>query len=68
MPELEKTRRELQQIRRMLERTQREVTELKAATDAALAPPPLKGRPGRLDDLREQLRAAHREASEESEE
>jgi hypothetical protein len=56
---------QLKALRTELEETRRELTELKAATEVAPAPPlpPLpRTRSGGLDDLREQLRAAHREA------
>ena len=55
---------QLSALRIELEETRRELTELKAATEAVPAPPlpPLpRTRSGGLDDLREQLRAAHRE-------
>lgn len=63
----------LGQIRRLrdeLDETQRQVNELRSAAAASVPvpPPPLpRSRPGGLDDLREELRAAHREdaASEE---
>jgi hypothetical protein len=58
---------EVSALRRDLEQTQNELGELKAATDIAPAPPLPKARPS-LDDLREQLRAAHREADETAEE
>jgi chromosome segregation ATPase len=59
---------EVSALRRELDQTQHEVSELKAATEIAPAPPLPKTRPGSLDDLREQLRAAHREADETTEE
>lgn len=52
------------QLRAELDETQRQVNELKAAAAEAVAtpPPPLpRARSARLDDLREQLRASHRE-------
>jgi hypothetical protein len=59
---LSQTRRELDQERQRLETAQRELGELKAAADVLPAPPPLpKSRTARLDDLRQQLRAAHAE-------
>jgi hypothetical protein len=61
---------ELADLRRDLEQTQLEVHELKAATEVLPAPPPPpplpRGRSGGLQDLREQLRAAHRESAESS--
>ena len=59
---------EVSALRRELDQTQHEVGELKAATEIAPAPPLPKTRPGSLDDLREQLRASHREADETTEE
>jgi hypothetical protein len=59
---------EVSVLRRDLEQTQREVGELKAATEITPAPPLPKTRPSSLDDLREQLRAAHRETDETREE
>ena len=62
--ELNDTRGELNDTRRELGDTRRELGELKAAVEAppVVAPPPLPRRRGaRLDDLREQLRASHRE-------
>jgi len=56
---------EIKQLRSELDETQRQVNDLKAAADAAVsqAPPPRlpRTRSSGLDDLREQLRAAHRE-------
>jgi hypothetical protein len=53
---------EISTLRRDLESTRKELDELKAAADVLPAPPPLpKTRSGRLDDLRQQLREAHRE-------
>jgi uncharacterized protein HemX len=65
-------RAEVSALRRDLEQTQRELGELKAATEITpaqpLPAPPLpKVRPS-LDDLREQLRAAHRESDNPAEE
>ena len=53
---------ELGSVRQELDRVQREVAELKAAVETVPAPPLPKGRAGGLDDLRAQLRAAHRES------
>ncbi len=53
---------QIKQLRRELDETQRQLNELKAAAEAVPAPPPLpKSRSSGLEDLREQLRAAHRE-------
>jgi hypothetical protein len=52
---------EMGELRRELDRALRELGELKTAAEAVPAPPLPKARPGGLDDLREQLRAAHRE-------
>jgi len=54
---------EIRQLRRELDETQRQLNELKAATDLmATPPPPLpRTRSSGLEDLRQQLRAAHRE-------
>ena len=53
---------QVKQLRRELDETQRQLNELKAAAEAVPAPPPLpKSRSSGLEDLREQLRAAHRE-------
>jgi hypothetical protein len=55
---------EIKQLRHELDETQRQLNELKAVTEAvpAAPPPPLpRTRSSGLDDLREQLRAAHRE-------
>lgn len=57
---------ELDQTQRLLNETRQQLDDLKAAAEVMPAPPPLpKARPrtGGLDDLREQLRAAHREES-----
>jgi outer membrane murein-binding lipoprotein Lpp len=52
-----------------LEDLRSEVSELRAAAQVVPVPPPLpKSRPGGLDDLRQQLRAAHSESAEPSEE
>jgi hypothetical protein len=50
---------ELGELRRDLETTRRELSELKAAAEIVPAPPLPKGRGAGLDDLREQLRASH---------
>jgi septal ring factor EnvC (AmiA/AmiB activator) len=67
--ELDETQRQLNETRRELDElrteTHRELNELKVAAAEApsvVAPPPLpRARSARLDDLREQLRASHRE-------
>ena len=62
--ELNDARRDFSDTRQELSDTRRELSELKAAVEAppVVAPPPLPRRRGaRLDDLREQLRASHRE-------
>ena len=57
------TRQELKLLRHDLDETQRQLNGLKAAAaDVVAAPPPLpRSRSSGLEDLREQLRAAHRE-------
>ena len=56
----------LRQIKREHEQLQTELGELKAAAEVVPAPPPLpKSRSGGLDDLRQQLRQAHAEETEE---
>src|SRR5712691_8481992 len=64
---------EVHALRRELEQTQNALGELKVATEITpsqpLPAPPLpKARPGGLDDLREHLRAAHRESDSTTEE
>ena|SRR5436190_14688589 len=59
--ELADLRSELLTTQRHLDRAQRELGELKAAAEVVPAPPLPRSRAGGLDDLREQLRAAHRE-------
>jgi len=60
--ELADLRSELLTTQRHLDRAQREVGELKAAAEVVPAPPLPRSRSGSgLEDLREQLRAAHRE-------
>lgn len=49
-------------LRRELDQTIQELNELKAAAQVVPAPPLPKARRGGLDELREQLRASHREA------
>jgi len=60
--ELADLRSELLTTQRHLDRAQRELGELKAAAEVLPAPPLPRARSGSgVDDLREQLRAAHRE-------
>jgi chromosome segregation ATPase len=60
--ELGDVRRLLEQTRRELDAARNELSELKAAAEVLPPPPPLpRTRSGRLEDLRQQLRAAHRE-------
>jgi hypothetical protein len=60
--DLGRLRQDLLDVRSDLDRTQRELEQLKAATDIVPAAPPLpRARSAGLTDLREQLRAAHRE-------
>jgi hypothetical protein len=67
--ELDQTQSHLNDTRQQLTETRQEVSdlrlelnELKAAAEVVPPPPPLpRARSGGLDDLREQLRAAHRE-------
>jgi hypothetical protein len=57
---------QVKQLRAELDETQRQLNELKAAAEVIPAPPPPplpRSRSSGLDDLREQLRAAHREES-----
>ena len=59
-------RTDVVQLRLELDQTQRELNELKAAAEVVPVPPPLpKTRSSGLEDLREQLRAAHREETSE---
>jgi len=57
------TRVALDQVRQELDRALRELSDLKATVGAVPPPPPPlpRARSSGLDDLREQLRAAHRE-------
>ena len=66
--DLERLRQELIDIRRDVDQSQRELDELKAATQVVPAPPLPRARSVGLNDLREQLRAAHREPDPSSEE
>jgi predicted PurR-regulated permease PerM len=53
---------QIRQLRRELDETQRQLNELKAAAEVVAAPPPPlpRTRSADLDDLRQQLREAHR--------
>jgi septation ring formation regulator EzrA len=66
--DLEGLRRETIDLRRDLDRAQRELEELKAATEILPAPPLPRARSAGLTDLREQLRAAHLDPESGSEE
>jgi hypothetical protein len=60
--DLERLSQTLTDMRNDIDELRRELGEVKAATEVVPIPPPLpRARPGRLDDLREQLRASHRE-------
>ena len=58
---LETLRQALVDLRRDMDHVQGELEELKAATEIVPSPPLPRARSGGLTDLREQLRAAHRE-------
>jgi hypothetical protein len=59
---LNDTRQVLEDTRHELDETRRELGDLRAAAEIVPPPPPLpRARSGGLEDLREQLRAAHRE-------
>jgi outer membrane protein TolC len=66
--ELDQTQTQLNTMREELDQTRQELDQLKAAAEVLPPPPPPlpRTRSGGLDDLREQLRAAHREESESS--
>jgi septal ring factor EnvC (AmiA/AmiB activator) len=67
--DLETTHTTLAEARAGLAETRAALAELKTATESVPAPPPLpKARSGGLDDLRQQLRAAHSADPEDSEE
>ena len=62
LTEIRLLRSELDQTQRLLNDTRDELNELKAAGEVVPAPPPLpRSRSSGLEDLREQLRASHRE-------
>lgn len=63
LTEIRQLRSELDQTQRLLNETQRELDELKAASEVVPAPPLPRTRSSGLEDLREQLRASHREES-----
>ncbi len=63
----ERAQQQREQQQRELEQVRRELAELKAAAEVVPVPPVPKGRSGRLDDLREQLRVAHRESASDEE-
>jgi hypothetical protein len=66
--DVDRLKQELLDIRRDLDRSQRELDELKSVTQLPPAPPLPRARSVGLHDLREQLRAAHREPEPPSEE
>jgi hypothetical protein len=52
---------QIKQLRAELDETQRQLNELKAAAEIVTTPPIIpRARSGGLDDLRQQLREAHR--------
>ncbi|MBV9324848.1 MAG: hypothetical protein JO352_13790 [Chloroflexi bacterium] len=62
--ELDQTQGQLNDTRRHVQELEQRVDELQATVQAAVGQPPPRlprGRAGGLDDLREQLRASHRE-------
>jgi septal ring factor EnvC (AmiA/AmiB activator) len=61
--QLNDTRQQVTETRQELSDVRQELNELKAAAEVIPPPPPPlpRARSGGLDDLREQLRAAHRE-------
>ena len=59
---------DVESLRAELQQSRQELGELKATIEAVPAPPPLpRARSGGLDDLRQQLRAAHAEPDESTE-
>ena len=54
---------QIKQLRRELDETQRQLNDLRTLVESTPAPPPPlpRTRSSGLDDLREQLRASHRE-------
>jgi len=66
--DVERLRQEMIDLRRDLDHAQHELEQLKAATQVVPAPPLPRARSTGLSDLREQLRAAHRESEAGSEE
>jgi chromosome segregation ATPase len=63
----DRAQQQREQQQREVEQVRRELVELTAAAEIVPVPPLPKGRSGRLDDLREQLRAAHREPASDEE-
>lgn len=66
LSEVRQLRSELDQTQRQLNETERELNDLKAAAEVIPGPPPPplpRTRSSGLEDLREQLRASHREES-----
>jgi septal ring factor EnvC (AmiA/AmiB activator) len=63
--ELDQTQRQLNEAQATLREVQQQLSDLKVAAEYVPPPPRLpRSRAGGLDDLREQLRAAHREGDE----
>lgn len=64
--ELDLTQSQLNETQARLRQVQQQVSELKAAAEVVPPPPPRlpRSHASGLDDLREQLRAAHREGDE----
>jgi uncharacterized coiled-coil DUF342 family protein len=61
--QVDELRGQVDQLHGQVDGLRRELADLKAAAEVANVPPPLpRARAGRLDDLREQLRASHRES------
>jgi hypothetical protein len=56
--------RRIDQLRVELDQTQRQLNELASAAAVVPAPPIPRGRSSGLEDLRQQLRQAHRESDE----
>jgi septal ring factor EnvC (AmiA/AmiB activator) len=65
---LRQTQGTLGETQATLSQTQAALAELKAATEIVPVPPLPRARPGGLDDLRQQLRAAHSAEEEDAEE
>jgi chromosome segregation ATPase len=62
--QVDELRGQVDQLHGQVDGLRRELADLKAAAEVANVPPPPlpRARAGRLDDLREQLRASHRES------